>query len=244
MQQLAPPLALSSFGIFLYLGARFSAFISRDAIFYKIQMRKLESFTRSRSMLTYFAQKLPQMVKKWIRKNNFRARKLFGSFEKPSPGPDCTSIEKRTLHVSQKRSRFSQQIWPLPSYHYKGAFDFAVIIQCRLLSKEWDNLTESCLATISSNVCWAASPPKHTRKKQFRELRGQNTVTQFFFRFLFSSFCSFQYSNLHLRRFKCFFQLLMSLYFIPFVLFSFSLFALFSELFVFFLGYARACVGT
>ena len=82
-----PPPELSSFGIFLDLGARFSAFISRDAIFYKIQMRKLDSFTRSRSMLAYSAQKLPQIVKKWIRKNTFRAQsRLFGSFEKPSPG--------------------------------------------------------------------------------------------------------------------------------------------------------------
>ena len=77
-------------------------------------MRKLESFTRSRSMLAYFAQKLPQIVKKWIRKNAFRARKLFGSFEKPSPGPDCTPIEKKTLHVSQKRVDFHSRYGPFP----------------------------------------------------------------------------------------------------------------------------------
>ena len=168
-QQLAhTSVVLSLFGIFLDLGARFSASTFRDAVFfYKIQMEKLESFTRSRSMLAYFAQKLPRIVKKWIRKNTFRARrKLFGSFQKRTPGPDCTPIEKRTLHVRQKGSRFSQQIWPLPSYQYKGAFDFTIIIQSRLLGKERDKLMESCLASLSSNV-WQRRHQKHAQK-QFR----------------------------------------------------------------------------
>ena len=112
MQRLAHPLppALSSFGIFLDLGARFSAFISRDAIFLQNSNEKIGKLYKIKKygMLAYFAQKRPQIVKKWIRKNTFRAQSiLFGSFEKPSPGPDCTPTEKRTLHVSQKRSRFS-----------------------------------------------------------------------------------------------------------------------------------------
>ena len=180
-----------------------------------------------------------------MRKNTFLARKLFGSFEKPSPGPDCTPIEKRTLHVSQKRSRFSQQIWPLPSYHYKGALDFAVLIQSRLLimSKERDKLTESCLATISSNV-WQLRHQNPLAKIIPLATRAKFSHVVFLWFFFFISFFSFQHSNPHLRRLKCFFKLLMSLHFIRFVLFSFSLFALFSETFVFFLGYARACVCT
>ena len=66
-------------------------------------------------MLAYFARKLPQIVKKWIRKNTFRAQsRLFGSFEKPSPGPDCTPTEKRTLHVSQKGVDFHSRYGPFP----------------------------------------------------------------------------------------------------------------------------------
>ena len=115
------------------------------------------------------------------------------------------------------------------------------------MSKERDKLTESCLATISSNV-WQLrhqNPLAKTIPLATRARFSHVVFLWFFFGFFFFiSFFSLQHSNPHLRRLKCFFQLLMSLHFIRFALFSFSLFALFSETFVFFLGYARACVCT
>ena len=50
------------------------------------KVSKKENFSRSRSMLAYFAQKLQKFVKKWVRKTTFRAEKLFWSFEKCTPG--------------------------------------------------------------------------------------------------------------------------------------------------------------
>lgn len=79
MQQLAhpPPPALSSFGIFLDLGARFSAFISRDAILLQNSNEKIGKLYKIQKygMLAYFARKLPQIVKRFIRKKHFPGAK-------------------------------------------------------------------------------------------------------------------------------------------------------------------------
>lgn len=108
------------------------------------------------------------------------------------------------------------------------------------MSKERDKLTESCLATISSNV-WQLRHQNPLAKTIPLATRARFSHVVFLWFFFFISFFSFQHSNPHLRRLKCFFQLLMSLHFITFVLFSFSLFALFSETFRFF-SRVRSCV--
>ena len=55
-------------------------FINGKVILKNSLNKKNENFARSRSMLAYFAQKLPRIVKKLTRKNAFQARKLLGNF--------------------------------------------------------------------------------------------------------------------------------------------------------------------
>ena len=145
-------------------------------------------------MLAYFAKRLPRIVKKMDKKKTLSGPENFLEVLR-------NARLVRTVH--QKGSTFSQQIWPLPSYHYKGAFDFAVIIQSRLLGKERDKLTKSSLG-LPILKCMAASPPK-TRAKTIPLATRAKFCHVVYLSFLFFRCVPFNIPTLHLRRFKCFF---------------------------------------
>ena len=77
--------------------------------------KKLKTLQKSRSMLLYFAQKLPRIFNKLTRKNAFQARKLFGNFEKWTPDPlkeNCCSLLLLRMFYTDSKTLINTHVIP------------------------------------------------------------------------------------------------------------------------------------
>ena len=77
--------------------------------------KKLKTLQKSRSILLYFAQKLPRIFNKLTRKNAFQARKLFGNFEKWTPDPlkeNCCSLLLLRMFYTDSKTLINTHVIP------------------------------------------------------------------------------------------------------------------------------------